>query len=118
VPVVLFVAGLGAAVLFMLGIGRAYWNRRVAKWADEHALTLLDFRGAGFFEGPRAFRRSDNQFAFRVDRGCLRSGTHRLVELRELLGFLADRPPSDSLGRLSGSRVSIGAEPVRAQGLS
>jgi hypothetical protein len=44
VPVVLFVVGLGVAVLFMLGIGRAYWNRRVAKWADDHALTLLDYR--------------------------------------------------------------------------
>jgi len=55
VPFVLFVAGLGAAVLFMLGIGRAYWNRRVAKWADEHALALLDFRGAGFFEGRERF---------------------------------------------------------------
>jgi hypothetical protein len=66
VPLILFVAGLGAAVLFMLGVGRVYWNRRVAKWADEHALTIVDFRWAGFFEGPRAFRRSDNQFAFRV----------------------------------------------------
>ena len=65
-PVFLVVAGLGAAMLVMLGIGRVYWNRRVAKWADEHALTLVDFSGAGLFEGPRAFRRSDNQFAFRV----------------------------------------------------
>jgi hypothetical protein len=109
VPFVLFVAGLGATVLFMLGIGRAYWNRRVAKWADDHALTLLDFRGAGFFEGPRAFRRSDNQFAFRVVVEDVRSGTNRLVELRELPGFLADGPPGDSLGDLSGSMCRSGS---------
>jgi hypothetical protein len=66
VHVILFVAGLGAAALFMLGIGRIYWNRRIARWADEHALTLIDFSGASFLEGPRAFRRSDNQFAFRL----------------------------------------------------
>jgi hypothetical protein len=66
VTVVLFVAGLGAAALLMLGIGRSYWRRRVGRWAEEHGLTLLEFRGARFYEGPRPFLRSDNQFAFRV----------------------------------------------------
>ena len=41
-------------------------SRRVGRWAQEHGLTLLEFRGARFFEGPRALRRSDNQFAFHV----------------------------------------------------
>ena len=62
----LFVAGLGAAVLLALGIGRTYWKRRIGRWAHENGLTLLDFKGGRFYEGPRAFRRSDNQFAFRV----------------------------------------------------
>jgi hypothetical protein len=102
VAVILFVVGLGAAMLVMLGIGRVYWNRRVAKWADEHALTLVDFSGAGLFEGPRAFRRSDNQFAFRVVVEDVGSETNRLADLRELLGFLADRPAGDPLGELTG----------------
>jgi hypothetical protein len=66
VNLVLFVAGLGAAVLLMLGIGRTYWKRRIGRWADEHGLTLLEFKGARFYEGPRASWRSDSQFAFRV----------------------------------------------------
>ena len=55
-----------AAVLLMLGIGRTYWKRRIGRWSDEHDLTLLDFKGARFYEGPRASRRTDSQFAFRV----------------------------------------------------
>jgi len=66
VTVVLFLAGLGAAVLLALGIGRTYWKRRVARWAAEHEMRLLEFRGARFFEGPRAVRRSDGQFTFEV----------------------------------------------------
>ena len=65
-PVVLFFAGLAASILLTLGIGRMYWKRRVGRWAQEHGLTLLELRGARIFEGPRALRRSDNQFAFHV----------------------------------------------------
>jgi hypothetical protein len=66
VAVVLFVAGLGAAILLMLGVGRVYWTRRVQRWASEQGLRLVELSGARFYEGPRAWRRSDGQFAFRV----------------------------------------------------
>ena len=55
-----------AAVLLMLVIGRSYWRRRVARWAAEGGLKLIEFDGARFYQGPRAFRRSDNQFVFHV----------------------------------------------------
>ena len=61
-----FVVGLVAAILFATVFGRLYWNRRVARWAEEHGLKLLEFRGARLYEGPRAFLRTDSQFAFRV----------------------------------------------------
>ena len=63
---VLFVVGLGAAILFATIFGRWYWSRRIARWADEQGLKLLEFRGSRFNEGPRAFLRTDGQFAFRV----------------------------------------------------
>ena len=43
---VVFLAGLGAAVLLMLGVGRAYWRRRVGTWARQNGLTLLELEGA------------------------------------------------------------------------
>ena len=66
VTAVPFVVGLGAAILLATVFGRWYWNRRVARWAEEQGLKLLEFRGARFHEGPRAFLRTDSQFAFRI----------------------------------------------------
>ena len=61
-----FVVGLVAAILLATVFGRWYWNRRVARWAEEQDLKLLEFRGARFYEGPRAYLRTDSRFAFRV----------------------------------------------------
>ena len=63
---IVFIAGLGAAIVLMLVSGRSYWKRRVTRWAGDNGLKLLEFSGARFYQGPRAFRRSDSQFAFRV----------------------------------------------------
>ena len=78
VAAVPFVVGLGAAFLLATVFGRWYWNRRVARWAEEQGLTLLESRGARFHEAPRALLRTDSQFAFRVvvedEAGVVRSG--------------------------------------------
>ena len=66
VTAVAFVVGLGAAILLATFFGRWYWNRRVARWADEQGVKLLEFRGARLHEGPRALLRTDSQFALRV----------------------------------------------------
>ena len=66
VTAVPFLLGLGAAIVLATVFGRWYWNRRVAGWAEEQGLKLLECRGARFHEGPRAFLRTDSQFAFRV----------------------------------------------------
>jgi hypothetical protein len=65
----------GALVLFG---GKLYWKRRIRRWAAAEGLTLVEFRGARFYEGPRPFFRSDNRFAFRIvvedGAGAVRSG--------------------------------------------
>jgi hypothetical protein len=66
VGVFVFVAGLAAAILAATAFGRVYWDRRVQRWARDHGLRLVEFRGARLWEGPRAWRRSDSQYAFRV----------------------------------------------------
>ena len=78
VAAVPFVVGLGAVIVLATVFGRWYWARRVGRWADEHDLKLLEFRGARLHEGPRAFLRSESQFAFRVvvedEGGVVRTG--------------------------------------------
>ena len=63
VPVVIRPA---IAILLATFFGRWYWNRRVVRWAEEQGLTLLEFRGARSYEGPRASVRTESRFAFRV----------------------------------------------------
>ena len=63
----LFVGGLGLAVIAATVLGRYYWSRRLTKWAAAQGYKLVDFRGAKFYEGPHAWRRSDNQHLFYVE---------------------------------------------------
>jgi len=58
----------GAVLILILSLwwGRIYSTRRIARWCDEQGLTLVEFRGAKFFEGPGAWFRSENQDAYRI----------------------------------------------------
>ena len=97
VPVVIRPA---IAILLATFFGRWYWNRRVVRWAEEQGLTLLEFRGARSYEGPRASVRTESRFAFRVvvedASGVARTGWLSYG------GFvdLADGQRGDSLGQL------------------
>jgi hypothetical protein len=62
----LFFAALAVAIPLGIWSGRRYWARRIERWAQAEGFTLLDFRGARFYEGPRPWRRTDSEFAFRV----------------------------------------------------
>jgi hypothetical protein len=73
--VLLWLGGLVGAIVAATVFGRLYWDRRVARWAEEQGLELLEYRGARFNEGPRAFRRTDSQYAFRV---TVRDGSGRV----------------------------------------
>ena len=70
----LIVVGVAAAALATLVFGRWYWGRRIARWAREQGLTLVEYRGARFYEGPRAWLRAENEFAFQI---VIRDGSGR-----------------------------------------
>jgi len=62
----LMVIGVLLLGFVLLRLGRWYWSRRLNKWAADQGLKLIGFRGAQFYEGPSAWRRSDSQHLFRV----------------------------------------------------
>ena len=53
-------------LVIVLKLSRMYWTRKLTKWAESERLQLVRFRGAWFYEGPSAWRRSKNQHVFRV----------------------------------------------------
>jgi hypothetical protein len=69
-----------AALVFLvvLWLGRAYGARRVSRWCEEQGYELIDWRGAKFFEGPRAWLRTENEDAYYIEvrdrQGLTRSG--------------------------------------------
>ena len=63
----LMVIGVLLLGFVLLRLGHWYWSRRLNKWAADQGLKLIGFRGAKFYEGPSAWRRSDSQHLFRVE---------------------------------------------------
>jgi hypothetical protein len=61
-----FAIALALVALLSWAWGRAYWERRIIRWAGIRGLRLIEYRGATAFEGPQAFLRSENQSVFRV----------------------------------------------------
>jgi hypothetical protein len=61
-----FLLGLGAAICAAVAFGEWYVQRKVERWARMQGLRLLEFSGAPFWRGPRAWRRTDNQEGYRV----------------------------------------------------
>jgi hypothetical protein len=58
---------VGVIVAALLRLSRLYWGNRLRKWTAMRGLSLIDFRGAPFWEGPREWVRSQYQFLFRVE---------------------------------------------------
>jgi hypothetical protein len=72
-------AGVMILVLIVVLVAARAWGRwRVGRWCRQQDYELLEFRGAWFFEGPRAWLRSENQDAYHIQvrdrRGQTRSG--------------------------------------------
>jgi hypothetical protein len=63
---VLLTICLVVVAILILILHRFYWNWRLTRWAAGQNLRLLSFRGAGTWEGPSAWMRSENQSLFRV----------------------------------------------------
>jgi hypothetical protein len=67
-----------AAFIVAIVTGRIWSRRQVERWCEHHGYELVEWRGARFFEGPGAWRRSENQDAYRIEvrdrQGLIRSG--------------------------------------------
>jgi len=62
----LFLLGLTVVILAAAAFGEWYVQRKVERWARTRGLQLLEFSGAPFWRGPRAWRRNDDQEDYRV----------------------------------------------------
>ena len=62
----LFVFGIAFAAFLMLTWGKYYWKKRITQWAKKRGYSLIEYRGAAFFEGPGAMLRTEYQTTFRV----------------------------------------------------
>jgi len=61
-----FISGLAAVIFAAAAFGEWYVQRKVERWARTHGLRLVEFSGAPFWRGPRAWRRTDDQEDYRV----------------------------------------------------
>jgi hypothetical protein len=67
-PTLLLAYVTGAGIVgVLLVFSRLYWRLRLEAWARSQGLTLLSFRGASAFEGPRRYWRSEQRNLFRVE---------------------------------------------------
>jgi hypothetical protein len=62
----LFFLGLAAAIVIAVVFGDWYVRRKLERWARTRGLRLLEFSGAPFWRGPRAWRRMDYQEDYHV----------------------------------------------------
>ena len=61
-----FFVGVAGAILAAAVFGHWYARRKLERWARTNDLRLLEFNGAPFWRGPRAWRRTDDQEDYRV----------------------------------------------------
>ena len=64
--VAILISGLVTAVVAVLA-ARVYYGWRIRRWASARQLTLVDWRGAWFYEGPASPFRSRYQHAFWIE---------------------------------------------------
>jgi ABC-type nickel/cobalt efflux system permease component RcnA len=67
-PAPLFIVAvtiLGFIVL--LWTGSIWARRRITRWCEREGYKLVTFRGAWFYEGPRAWLRTDSEYAYHVE---------------------------------------------------
>ena len=62
----IFFVGVAGVMLAAAAFGNWYVRRKLERWARTNSLRLLDFSGAPFWRGPRAWRRTDDQEDYRV----------------------------------------------------
>jgi hypothetical protein len=61
-----WILGVGSAILAASAAGAWLTRRKLERWARTQGYELLEFHGAPFWRGPRAWRRMDYQEDYRV----------------------------------------------------
>jgi hypothetical protein len=66
------------AMIVLLWTGQIGAKRRVTRWCEREGYQLVTWRGAWFYEGPRAWCRTEEEDAYRIEvrdrKGQTRSG--------------------------------------------
>ena len=55
------------AIVVLLWLGKRWAHRQVSRWCEREGYELVTFRGAWFYEGPRAWLRTDSEYAYHVE---------------------------------------------------
>lgn len=55
------------AFIVLMWTGKVWARRQVTRWCEREGYELVTWRGARFFEGPRAWFRTEDEDAYRVE---------------------------------------------------
>jgi hypothetical protein len=64
--IALFLLALAAFTVVAVRVGDWFLRRKLERWADSQRVKLIEFRGAPFWSGPRAWWRTEEQHDVRV----------------------------------------------------
>ena len=65
-----------ATIIVGLWIGKIWARWQVKRWCEREGYELVAFRGAWFYEGPRAWLRTENEDAYHLEVRDRRGETH------------------------------------------
>ena len=65
-PWLIVAATIAIAIPFRV-LGTFYWRRRITRWCREQGFALVHWHRARFYEGPRAWWRSEHQDTFLIE---------------------------------------------------
>ena len=60
-PLIPFFVGVAVVTAIAIAIGQRLARRKLTRWAEDQGFRLVEFHGAPFWRGPRAWRRTENQ---------------------------------------------------------
>ena len=55
------------AIIVLMWTGKIWTRRQVTRWCEREGYELVSFRGAWFYEGPRAWLRTEEEDAYHVE---------------------------------------------------
>ena len=55
------------AIIILMWTGKIWARRQVTRWCEREGYELVSFRGAWFYEGPRAWLRTEEEDAYHVE---------------------------------------------------